>query len=147
MIQRIQTLFIVIAFGLMVAFLFIPFAYAPTFSATGYELVPIKALDFFGLTLPAALAIACIVVSLLSFGNLRTQKIFMGLSALLTAACIGVVIYVITAGFFDTNPDVVVKSTWGGGGLFLVASVIAEIAACCFIASDQKKLRNSNRIR
>lgn len=148
MIQRSQTLFILIALGLMIAFLFIPFGYAPILNASGeYVVEPIKALDFTGLTIPTAVSIVTLFIAFLSFKNLSTQKIFTVVSALISAACIGVVIYVITAGYVEATPGNIIRSDWGGGGLFLVAAVLAEIAACLGISSDQRKLRSADRLR
>lgn len=149
MIQRIQTLYILIALGLMIAFFFVPFAYAPTLDAESgqYVVEPVKALDFIGLIIPVAICIGTLFIAFLSFSSLSVQKIFTGISCLLSAACIGVVIYVITAGLFDLNPSVNIRTDWAGGGLLLVAAVVAEIAAYASIQSDQRKLRNSDRLR
>lgn len=149
MIQRAQTLYILIALGLMIAFFFVPFAYIPTLDAqTGeYVVGSIKAIEFTGLVIPVSICILLLAVAFLSFKTLNVQKITVIVSALLSAACIGVVVYVITSGMFDVNPSVAIRTDWGGGGLLLVGAVIAEIAAICSISSDQKKLRSYDRLR
>ncbi|MCH5319511.1 MAG: DUF4293 family protein [Paramuribaculum sp.] len=149
MIQRAQTLYILIALGLMIAFLFMPFGYVkPVDIETNQSTFEaLKALNFTGLVIPTAICLLTLVIAFLSFSNLNAQKIFTGISCLLSLACVGVVIYILSAGMYDTNPAVKISTEWGGGGFFLIGAAIAEIAAFVSISSDQRKLRASNRLR
>ena len=70
-----------------------------------------------------------------------------GLSALIIGACIGIVIYYLTAGYKDTDPDIAIRTVWGGGGLLLVAAELALLGAYRGVSADQKLLRSYDRMR
>lgn len=149
MIQRAQSLYILIALGLMIAFLFIPFGYERVTDAATNQtvLTSLKTLKFTGLIIPTAVCLLTLLISFLSFNSLSTQKMFVLFSLLISAACIGVVIYILSAGTVDSNSAVKAVTDWGGGGLIPIAAVIAEAAAYASISSDQRRLRRSNRLR
>ena len=75
------------------------------------------------------------------------QKLFTILSALSVVATIGVVIYAVVSPYMDSNPDVTIATVWGGGGLFLVGALIADLAAYHYISKDQRLIRSYDRIR
>ncbi|MCM1483545.1 MAG: DUF4293 domain-containing protein [Muribaculaceae bacterium] len=146
-IQRLQTLLLVIAIALAVAFLFIPFGYEYAADmATGQEASrSLCAIDFTGLIVPVAIAILLMVIGIFTFKTPGPQKLCVILSALSTAAAVGVVIYVLSAGAVDSDPSVTIRTVWGGGGLLLVAMLLAQIFAYRGIVSDQKLLRSYDR--
>lgn len=149
MIQRVQTLFLLLGIALTIAFLFIPFGYAPTVdAATGQNvLASLKAVDFAGLLVPSLVAVVLMVAGIFTFKNYSVQKLMVLLSAVALIATIGVVIYAIVSPYVDTNPDVTIATVWGGGGLFVVAALIAVFAAYHFINKDQRLIRSYDRIR
>lgn len=150
MIQRIQTLYLIIAIGLMVAFFFVPF---------GYSIDTVKSSDAvieqsltglnqgLSLIIPVSLSLLTMAIAIFSFKSLSGQKALIVLSALIIGACIGVVIYYLSAGYSDTNPDIAIRTVWGGGGLLLIAAEIALFGAYRGVSSDQKLLRSYDRMR
>lgn len=149
MLQRIQTLYLLLAIGLMVAFLFIPFGYTllDEPATEQFKEQSLRAIDFIGLLIPAVLAIVCMFSAIFMFRALPGQQALVVVSALFVGACVGVVIYVLTAGLYDTNPEVATRTAWGGGGLLLIATWIALWAAYRGISHDRKLLRSYDRLR
>lgn len=149
MIQRIQTVYLIIAIGLMIAFFFMPFGYTQLADpATGqYKGQALKGIEFLGLIIPTALSILTMVIAVFAFRNLSAQQTLVIVAALFIGACIGVVIYVLSAGLHDTNPDVVTRTVWGGGGLLLIAAWCALFGAYRGMAADRKLLRSYDRLR
>lgn len=150
MIQRIQTLYLIIAIGLMVAFFFVPFGYSiDTVKSAGAVMEQgLTGLNQgLSLIIPVSLSLLTMAIAIFSFRSLSGQKALIGLSALIIGACIGVVIYYLTAGYSDTNPDINIRTVWGGGGLLLIAAEIALFGAYRGVSHDQKLLRSYDRIR
>lgn len=149
MIQRIQTLYLLLAIGLMVAFFFVPFGYTGlTDVATGqFVEKSLKAISEIGLIIPVGLSLLCMVIAIFAFKRHPAQKMLIILSALLIGACIGVVIYILTAGLGNTNPEINEHTAWGGGGLLLVAALLALLGAYRGVATDERILRNFDRLR
>lgn len=149
MIQRIQTLFLILAIGLAIAFFFVPFGYAPVVDTVSHEslLQPLKGCEFIGLIVPTALAILLMVAAIFTFKNYNLQKTLTMLSAISLLAAIGVVIYAIVTPYIDSDPAVTIATIWGGGGLMLVASLIAVFAAYHYINKDQRLIKSYDRIR
>lgn len=146
-IQRLQTLLLVIAIALAVTFIFVPFGYEyATDVATMQEAArSLKTTDFIGLLIPVITTIVFMFIAIFTFRKPAVQKFFVIFSALITAACIVVAIYTLTAGAVDSNPAVNIRTVWGGGGLLLVAMLIAQIFAYRGIVADQKLLRSAER--
>lgn len=150
MIQRIQTLYLIIAIGLMVAFFFVPFGYnIDTIAAEGALIEqPLTGLNQgLSLIIPMSLSLLTMVIAVFSFKSLSGQKALIVLSALLIGACAGVVIYYLTAGYKDTNPEVAIRTVWGGGGLLLVAALLSLYGAYRGVSADQRLLRSYDRMR
>ena len=150
MIQRIQTLYLIIAIGLMVAFFFVPFGYSiDTVKSAGAVMEQgLTGLNQgLSLIIPVSLSLLTMAIAIFSFRSLSGQKALIGLSALIIGACIGVVIYYLTAGYSDTNTDIDIRTVWGGGGLLLIAAEIALLGAYRGVSHDQKLLRSYDRIR
>ena len=150
MLQRIQTLYLLLALALMVAFFFVPFGYnVDTVKSASLAFVPsLTGLNQgAALIVPISLCLLCILIAIFSFKSLIGQKILIVLSALLVGACIGVVIYLLTAGYRDTNPDISIRTEWGGGGLLLIATLVALWGAYRGVSHDQKLLRSYDRMR
>lgn len=149
MIQRIQTLFLIIAIGLTIAFLFIPFGYAPMFDAATGEssLTSLKAIDYVGLIVPTVVAVIFMLVAIFTFKNYALQKLMTILGGISLLVVIGVVVYAVISPYVDTDPDVTVATVWGGGGLFAVAALIADFSAYHYICKDERLIRSYDRIR
>lgn len=146
-IQRLQTLLLVIAIVLGVVFYFVPFGYESLVDGATMQSVvsPLKAIDFIGLIVPVSVALLLMVVAIFMFKKPAPQKLFVVLSALATVAAAGVVIYILSAGAVDTDSAVTARTIWGGGGLILIAMIVAQIYAYRGIVADQKLLRSYER--
>lgn len=149
MIQRIQTLILLLAIVFTVSFFFVPFGYAPVVDEVTHTgvLQPLKACDFIGLTVPSVLSVVLMLVAIFMFKKYPVQKLLTALSAISIVTTIGVVIYAVVSPYIDTDPDVTVATVWGCGGLFLVGALIADLAAYHYISKDQRLIRSYDRIR
>lgn len=148
-IQRLQTLYLILAIVMVSVFFYVPFGYTTVADvADGVSVLePLRAGQFTGLVIPLALTLALMVVAIFMFKKMPMQKLMVLVSALLTVVSMGVVVYVMVSGFSDTNPQVTMSSVWGGGGLLLVGALIAQLAAYNGISSDQRLLRSYDRLR
>lgn len=148
-IQRLQTLYLILAIVMVSVFFYVPFGYTTVADvADGVSVLePLRAGQFTGLVVPMALTLALMVVAIFMFKKMPMQKLMVLVSALLTVVSMGVVVYVMVSGFSDTNPQVTMTSVWGGGGLLLVGALIAQLAAYNGISSDQRLLRSYDRLR
>ena len=148
-INRIQTLFLILAAAVMVVFFFVPFGYeVTTDQLTGASaLNPLRAVDIAGLVVPTAVSIGLLVVAIFLFKKLSVQKLITVLAGVAVGVCIISVIYILVAGMSDTNPDVALSTTWGGGGIMLIAALAAIIAAYRGMSHDQRLLSSADRLR
>lgn len=149
MIQRIQTVFLILAIAFAVAFLFVPFGYAPIVDDATHQsgLAPLTATDFWVLIIPTVVAIVLMVITIFLYRNYPLQKKCAILSAIALLATIGVVIYAVVTPYVDLDPSVTVATVWGGGGLLLVGALIGVVAAYRYISKDQRLIRSYDHIR
>ncbi|MDE7411041.1 MAG: DUF4293 domain-containing protein [Paramuribaculum sp.] len=147
-IQRIQTLFLLIATALLIVFIFVPFGYWNIVDA-GVEmgLSPLRASAQTGLLIPLCVAALLSFVAIFLFKKSALQKGLVVLSIIATLVTVAMVIYLLTAGYVDTDSNIVLTAQWGCGGLIPVAAIIMEIAAYRGISADQKLLRSYDRLR
>lgn len=147
-IQRIQTLYLLLAVLFMTIFLFVPFGYT-TFAEAGEAAVDAwQPLDIVGMLVPTFAAIFLMLVAIFLFKSQRTQHLVVVFSLLLTLATIGVVIYFMVAGFVDLNPAVkAVNTQWGWGVVLPVLAIVMQIAAINGINHDMKLLASYDRLR
>lgn len=130
-IQRIQTLWLIIAMALTIISGFCPFV------SIGEEIF--SPLDYPIMSILVWLTAIIIFISVFLFGNLSLQKKTIKLGMLMT------LILVITGGVIATrNPDA--KIEWGTSVCLLAVSVIFEILAIRAMSRDQKRLRDSDRL-
>lgn len=148
-LQRIQTLFILLAATLVVVFLFVPFGYADVVSAQeGTQYVALKANMERGLMIPLAVAFVLMIIAFISFKKLAAQKLLVVLAALCVCAAIIALIYLLVSGMVDITPGYEIAHVyWGGGGLLLVAAVISLVMAYRGIRHDEKLLRSYESFR
>lgn len=149
MIQRIQTIYLILGIGLAIAFWFVPFGYAPVLDTETHQsaLQAMKGIDFIGLIIPNAVSILLMLITVFTYTNYKVQKTFGLLAGLSIVTTIGVVAYAVLSPYVDSDPYVTVATVWGGGGLFLIAALIADIAAYNYICKDHKLIRSYDRIR
>ncbi|MCM1110568.1 MAG: DUF4293 domain-containing protein [Clostridium sp.] len=147
-IQRIQSLLLLIAAALTVAFLFVAYGYTSILEDGVEVLTPLYAREFLPLLIPACIATLLLLVDIFLFKNMDLQKNVARIAIVAILATIGVTVYILASGFHDVTDGAVVESTvWGGGGLLLVGSLVATIAAISRISTDQRLLRSIDRLR
>lgn len=127
-IQRIQTLLLLLALICNVVFLFTPFAYGP-------EGVTPLAFPAVWITLAAASLLT--LVDIFLFKNTSLQKTVLLISC---AAVVAALVLCVIRIFSD-------DLTIGGGGLIMIASVCLYIGAYRSIRADEKLLRSLDRLR
>jgi len=135
-IQRIQTLYLLLSAVFMTVFLFVPYGYI-----AGDEGV-MTALD--GLSgpatvIPAAVAILLSLLAIFLFKAPSSQKLFVILSALVSLAVAALAVYVVVSG-----SD---AASWGFGGAFPVLAIVCDVAALRGIRHDERLLRSYDRLR
>lgn len=148
-IQRVQTLYLVLSIALMTAFFFLPFGYMKVVdgATAAQALQPLTGLSGLGFIIPTSVAILFAFLAIFLFKALPTQKLFVALSAIVSLAEIVMVIYVLVSKYYSTDPTATDTVVWGGGGLLLVGAVIVDIAAYRSITRDQHLLSSYNRLR
>ena len=148
-IQRIQTLFLLLAIACVASFLFVPFGYwnVTEAHAGNVELLDLVGRNYAALIVPSVVALALMVIAVFSFKKMPFQKLMIVLSALATVAAAGVVVFIMTRGFIGKSPEFDVTAVWSGGGLLLVAALISQFAAYRNICRDQKLLSSYDRLR
>lgn len=150
MIQRLQTLFLLLAIALLVAFMFVPFGYVEILTGVDGTVItePLKAKSELAMMIPICVAILLMVVAIFLFKKLSVQKLFTLFAMLLTGAVVILTVYVLVSGMKDVTPgDVVTSVVWGGGGLLALAAFISEVMAYRGISSDQRLLRSYDSFR
>lgn len=149
MLQRIQTLFLLIAIGLTVAFFFVPFGYAPALDEAAHQafMRPLVVSDFLGLILSTGASLVAMVAAIFTFRNYPLQKLMTALSAVFILTTIGVVIYAIVTPYVDADADISIATSWGWGVLLLIFALVAVLLAFRNIAKDQRLIRSYDRIR
>lgn len=125
-LQRIQTLFILLAAALVAVFLFVPFGYADVVASDAEsQYIALKAKAELGLLIPSIVAFVLMIMGLFSYKKLATQKFLVVLAAVCVCATVIALIYFLVSGLVDVTEGCIITHVyWGGGGLLLVASVI-----------------------
>jgi len=137
-IQRIQTLFLLLAAILTCIFCVTP--YAQIVSADG------SATGIYAKDTPVLLVVdACIAVLLLlnifMYKNLRRQMSLTLVAAFLLAGAIASAILIVAAGMEGAS------LIWTGGVAFLVLSIALTVCAYRFMLRDKRKLASYDRLR
>lgn len=148
-IQRVQTLYLILTIAMMTLFFFIPFGYIKVVdgATAAQTLHSLTGLSGIGFIIPTAVAILFALLAIFLFKAAPTQKLFVVLSALVTLAEAIMVVYVLVSDYYSTDPTATDTAIWGGGGLLLIGAVITDIAAWRAISRDQRLLRSYDRLR
>lgn len=131
-IQRIQTLWLLLATVLMIIVGLRPFWWVGPIPVNTGDVTILAILDW--------LTVALLALCIFTFKNLRLQKRI----ALLSIAMMAVMC--VTAFVYQSQQLTGANFAWGGGMLFVGLSAICVIMAYRGMHSDQKKLRNSDRL-
>ncbi len=140
-IQRLQNLCLLLALIVMILFLFVPFGYL---NVDG-TLTALKAAQMPGLLIASIATMILLVVSIMMFRLLTPQRRMVALSIIATCAEIMTVVLLLVTGVASEVENA--RTVWGGGGLMLVAALIAEIMAYRAIGRDRKLLSSYDRLR
>lgn len=147
-IQRIQSLFLLIAVVLMAVFYFTPFGFWEVSDANvTFPVNPLSATDQIAVLIPLTVAVVLAFVSIFLFRKMSVQKSMVILSIISVLAAVGVIVYLLTDTYVDTVSSVSIKPVWGGGALLLVGALIMLVGAYRGILHDQKLLRSYDRLR
>ena len=148
-IQRVQTLYLLLSIAFMTAFFFLPFGYIKEVdgATAAQALQPLTGLSGLGFIIPTSVCIFLTLMAIFLFKALPTQKLFVVLAALISLAEAVMVVYALVERYVSTDPTVHDSVVWGGGGLLLIAAIILDIAAYRSISRDQRLLRSYYRLR
>ena len=134
---------------MLTVFIFIPFGYS-TLTLDG-EATTVEGwypYQSSGLLIPAALGAILALVDIFLYKNFPAQKLVAKLAIVVILVAVAVTVYFLVAGFIDPLPGQVIANTkWGGGGLLLLASLIAVAMALSHIKADERLLRSMDRVR
>lgn len=136
-IQRWQTLLLLLAIALMCVFTFTPYARVVT--------IPDQPVDVFAKDTPVILVInaviaALLVLSIFMFKNLKRQMTITILSALLICVSLTVSLILI----YNTEGAGII---WTGGVMLLGVALLAALWAYRLMKKDLKLLRSYDRLR
>lgn len=134
-IQRIQSLYLLIAFGCALTSLFFPWLHFEHFSMDVYAWS-----NIFMLIL-AALATVLPLLAIFMFRNLRRQKLVAAIAAFMAIFALG---YVVALSYLGPDPD---GSLCLAAPLCMAASGLFDVLARNAIISDEKLLKSADRIR
>lgn len=147
-IQRVQTLYLLLSIAFMTAFFFLPFGYIKIVDPGQAPLLdPLTGTYSLSTIIPTSVAIFFSLVAIFLFKALPTQKLFVIFSALISLAEVILVIYILATPYVSSDPSASDTAIWGGGGLLLIGALIVDIAAYRSISRDQKLLRSYDRLR
>lgn len=136
-IQRIQTLWLIIALGCMVAFIVLPFGHLDIDGAVA----PLRSYDFVGLIIPAGIAALVQLISIFSYHNPASQRGMVWLSFMMTLVSVAIAVYILC----DRATQGTIEWAWPVA--FLAGALIFELLAVKGISSDIRKLRSYDRLR
>lgn len=136
-IQRWQSVFLLLAFVLMTSFCFVPFA-SQGVGENFAQFYPTQAPVY--LTLNVLIALLSLL-SIFMYKNIARQKtvVLVSFLLMLVSAVSGAVIV------FATLDNAVID--WTGGILLLLASMLMSLAAYRRIVADEKLLKSYDRLR
>lgn len=134
-IQRIQSVWLLIAFATALTSIFLPWIHVPHASIDVYGWSNIF------LLILAGLAALLPLVAIFMFRNLRRQKLLCALSAFMAIFALG---YVVALSWLGPDPEVSVTLT---APLLMACSGLFDVLARNAIRSDERLLKSADRIR
>lgn len=148
-IQRIQSLLLLLAVIAVAMFIFMPYGYwdASVKDVAVNQIGELAAKSQPSLLVPAIISAVLSFVAIFCFKKFALQKSLVVISALVNVALLLVVIYMMTRNYVDLNPAISIKPEWGFSWVLIVAAFIAQVSAYRSIASDQRLLRSYDRLR
>ena len=127
-INRLQTLYLMLAMLLTVLFLFFPYGYLGADELNG--------VDQAAVLVPCCVAVFIMAVTVFLYKNLPLQKSFVGISALIVLAVVIMLVYLLADTYAVDGSPVEVKPRWRFSGLLLIAALISLYGAYRNISAD-----------
>lgn len=138
-IQRWQTVFLLLASVFIIVFCFIPVGVLTDSAGDTFTVYPCDYTLYLILNLAAA---AILLIAIFLFSNTRRQRTVTLIAMLLIEVSLAIGIYFI----FTSLPDSP-KGDFGAGSLLLPAALIAAFIAYRRILADEKLLKSYDRLR
>ena len=140
-IQRIQTLYILIAAILMAVFAFVPMGYFSVADQSAETVASISALDEWGVIIPVGLSVVMLVIDMFLYSNLSLQRTVLKFCMMFTILTVAVVCFTIFKGLEGYEPRL---SWWC---VAVVIALVFEMLALKGINHDDRLLRSADRLR
>jgi hypothetical protein len=140
-IQRIQTLWLLIATILMGVFVFMPFGTFEVVADGQEDIVTLTTCKEFGVLVPAAVAAILLLIDIFMYKNLPSQRSVLVIGIILTLCTICTVCFTLFKGLEGYEPHF----SWFD--IMVPAALIFELLAMKGINHDQKLLASYNRLR
>ena len=162
MLQRIQSLFLLVVAIVMVSILFLPMwnkvdvnaqevvelnAFELVYSSfdESGEFTPMATVDTYWISVMAILAAAVALISIFSYKNRLRQMQLNTLNSLLMGGCLGFVYYYSTKGDQMLNPETV--GNFQIGFYIIAVGLLFNSLGNRFIRKDERLVRSADRIR
>lgn len=143
-IQRIQTIYLLLASVLTGIFLFIPFGSLTLSDAPDANVskifMDLKPINFWSLMIPSATGALLLFIDIFLYNNFKLQKTVLSIAILLIVVSTALVVYINISHAGDGELQ------WSGGICLLIASLIGAIAAMSRIRHDEQLIKASNRL-
>ncbi len=142
-IQRIQTVYIFLAFVAMVIFIFVPYGQVVAVdgeAVTGETLLVMKE---WGILIPVAVAAVLLLVDIFLYRDLKLQRKTLVISLMLTLAVIATVCFAL----YKQGDSEAINAHFSPWDIMLPFAALMEIMGVKAINSDIKLLNSYNRLR
>lgn len=140
-IQRIQTLWLILALGCMVVFIVLPFGTLVVPDNGAEATGALHSWDFIGLIIPVGLAALFHFIAIFSYKTPALQRSVAILGLMMVLVSIGITVYVLCAG------DTFGTTRWTYVPAFLAGALVFNILALVGINHDIKLLKSYDRLR
>lgn len=142
-IQRIQTVYIFLAFVAMTIFLFVPYGTVDYIANEPVVTEDLCTMTEYGLLIPVGAAAILLFVDIFMYRNLSQQRSVLNIGLLLTLCSIAVVCFIL----FKQAGAEGIDAHFSAWDILLPVAVIFEILGLGGIVRDIKLLNSYNRLR
>lgn len=148
-IQRFQSLFLLIATIMAGVFMFVPFGYGLVADADSIAVAEdFVAWQVWPVALPCAIGGLLSLIALFMFRNLNRQLGMVWISLLFQLIALAVVAVLLTIGKNMLTPDMEINSvSWSGNIFLLVGAAVLDYFAITRIKADRRLLKSIDRLR
>lgn len=139
-IQRIQSLYLLLAIVCVVVPFFMPVAYYVSLSEP-VIVAPLKPMGELALAIPMGLTALMLIIDIFLYNDLRLQRRVVNFSMLFTVLDAAIIAYIVITGAENFSTII------GWSSFMLVAALAFEILAKRGIDHDRDLLESANRLR